>query len=178
MGGRLWDVSEAELQFLRALADVRLPERWAALVASLPPRSDPAPGAIYLSRVERVTGSLGLPFTPAEYDDEDIWPASRADRYGDRKLVMRIYSPDTDSRPAHRLAFVLEVHPGTGRFGYRENRIERLVTRIRDELDRPDIGPVAEETWYQTYDDTYRAIAWFVELCRDLVGPDLDLAAS
>ena len=34
----------------------------------------------------------------------------------------------------------------------------------------PDVGPVADETWYQTYGDAHRAIEWFVELCRDVVG--------
>jgi hypothetical protein len=167
---RLDGVSDAEVQLLRVLADLRLPERWAALVATLTPRSDPPPSAMHLDDVEKVTESLGMRFTPREYDDEDVWPASRSERYPDRQLVMRITSCDPSSWPAHRLAFVLEIYPGSAPASYHTNRVERLVARIRDELDRPDIGPVGDQTWYQTYDDAHRAIAWFVELCRDVAG--------
>ena len=163
-------MSDADLRLLRVLADVRLPERWAALVATLTPRSDPPPGAIRLDDIEQVTESLGMRFTPREYDDEDVWPASRSQRYPDGQLVMRITSLDPSSW-THRLAFALEFYPGTEFSSYGANRVERLVARIRDELDRPDIEPVAgNETWYQTYDDAHRAIAWFVELCRDVAG--------
>jgi len=162
-------MSDAELRLLRVLADLRLPERWAALVATLAPRSDPPPSAIRLDDIEKVTESLGLRFTPREYDDEDVWPASRSQRYPDGELVMRITSLDPSSW-THRLAFALEFYPGTKFNSYGANRVEHLVARIRDELDRPDVGPVADETWYQTYDDAHQAIAWFVELCRDVAG--------
>jgi hypothetical protein len=169
-GCRFGGVRDAETQLLRVLADLRLPERWAAFVVTLTPRSIPPPTAMRLDDIERVTESLGLRFTPREYDDEDVWPASRSQKYPDRQLVMRITSPDPSSWPAHRLAFAVEIYPGTTPSSYSTNRVERLVARIRDELDRPDIGPVADETWYQTYDDAHRAIEWFIELCRDVAG--------
>jgi hypothetical protein len=161
-------VSDAETRLLRVLSDLGLPERWAALVATLTPRSDPPGSAMHLDDVEALTESLGLRFTPREYDDEDVWPASRSHRYRDQRLVMRITSPDPSNWPTHRLAFALEVYPGTEFDSYHTNRVERLVARIRDEFDRPDIGPVADETWYQTYDDARQAVAWFVDLCRDV----------
>src|SRR5437762_9881778 len=45
-------------------------------------------------------------------------------------------SPDPSSWPAHRLAFALEIYPGSKPSSYSTNRVERLVARIRDELDR------------------------------------------
>jgi hypothetical protein len=167
---RFGGMSDAELWLLQVLADLRLPERWAGLLAALTARSDGPNSAMRLDDVEKVTESLGMRFTPREYDDEDVWPASRLERYSDRQLVMRITSCDPSGWPAHRLAFTLEVYPGSAPASYCTNRIERLVARIRDELDRPDIGPVVDETWYQTYGDAHRAIAWFVELCRDVAG--------
>lgn len=81
---------------------------------------------------------------------------------------MRINSVDPSEWPTHRLAFTLEIYAGSEPSSYSTNRVERLITHIRDELDRPDIGSVADGTWYQTYEDAHRAIVWFVELCRDL----------
>ena len=172
-------MSDAETRLLRVLADLRLPERWAAFVATLTPRSDPPPPpAMWLDEVEKVTKSLGLRFVPSVYWSEDAWPASI--RFQQVEMRITVLDPGQwQDSASHRLAFELEVPPGsleearlrsrTPRWGA-TNRVERLVARIRDELDRPDIGAVADETWYQTYDDAYRAVAWFVELCRDVAG--------
>lgn len=47
-------MSDAQTRLLRVLAGLRLPERWAAIFATLTPRSDPPSNAMSLGGVEKV----------------------------------------------------------------------------------------------------------------------------
>jgi hypothetical protein len=63
------------------LAGLGLPRRWTELRARLPVPGGECGRSLYA--VEQFTQALGLPFTAKEYDDEDYWPASRAEVYPD-----------------------------------------------------------------------------------------------
>src|SRR5437773_3664267 len=122
-----------ESQFLRVLAELDLPGRWAALVASGLPEAPPEPGGgIDLYRAEQMLDDIGVPFRPKEYDDEDYWPMRRVERYADHALILTISSPDPSGVHSNRLEFGLEIilTEPAGRTRVYGGRLAELIVAI------------------------------------------------
>ena len=157
-------MGQREDRFLRVLAEVDLPGRWAALVASGlpgPPADDR--GGIDLYRMELLLDELGVPFKPKEYDDEDYWPMSRVERFADHGLILRISSPDGSEAWTRRLDFAVEIilYDGERRTHTHGGPVPRLVV---------ELGGAEPQRyfWFQERAEARRAAEWLIELARDV----------
>jgi len=93
-----------ELQYLRVLAEVGLPQRWAALVAR--GRAElPESGTLRLDDMCARLADIRFAFTPKEYDDEDCWPLYRVEKYADHSVVLAVSSHDPGGVAARQVTF-------------------------------------------------------------------------
>ena len=159
-----------ESQFLRVLAELDLPGRWAALVASGLPEAPPEPGGgIDLYRAEQMLDDIGVPFRPKEYDDEDYWPMRRVERYADHALILTISSPDPSGVHSNRLEFGLEIilTEPAGRTRTYGGRLPRLIIAIGRHLDPAGAPPEPPPYFlFLGRDEARRAFDWFLDLSR------------
>jgi hypothetical protein len=156
---------QLELQYLRVLAEIGLPQRWAALVAR--GRAElPESGTLRLDDVCARLAEIGFAFTPKEYDDEDYWPVYRVEKHTDHSAVLAISSNDPSGVAARQITFSIalsvpgHVMLGDGWMAWVIGEIQRYVTS-------PGLAAPAGYR-FVTWEELQVAINWFRELADDV----------